>query len=257
MANILFKKSYLLKNYKEVHFKYLWNTNGVFTTMWVYGKPAKILFFKNHIKNLIKSLKVYKIFKKDIEKNICKLIKINLNKNINYNHLLRVAANKKTISVSLRKKIKFKTNFSLKLINYKRIEPEYKNLKYKKILKHLSKLNTSNADIALYENKKVLESGTSNILFVKKNKIYSPIKKFYKGITFKFFEKKISKIIKQDIFINELNKYDEIILIGSGKGVVSVQSIEKLNWQRKSLKTYKLLTKIYNRAVTKCPLYYS
>ena len=47
------------------------------------------------------------------------------------------------------------------------------------------------------------------------------------------------------------------ILIGSGKGVVSVESVEKTNWKRKNLKTYRFLSKIYNRTVTKCPLYYS
>ena len=143
------------------------------------------------------------------------------------------------------------------MVNYKRIDPEYKNLKYKKILNHLSRVNISEVDIALHKNKKILETGTANILFVRENKIYSPIKNFYKGITFKFFEKEINKIIKKDIFINTLNGYDEIILIGTGKGVISVQSIENLNWQRKSLRTYRLLSKIYNRAVTKCPLYYS
>ena len=118
-------------------------------------------------------------------------------------------------------------------------------------------MNFIESDIFLCVNKKILESGTSNILFVKKNKIYSPIKNFIKEYTFKFFEKKLKKIIKKNIFINSLNNYDEIILIGSGKGVVSVESVKKPKWERKSLRTYRFLLKIYNRAVTKCPLYYS
>ena len=52
MANILLKKSYLLEDLKEIKFRDLWNSHGVFTTMWIFGKPAKILFFKQHIKNL-------------------------------------------------------------------------------------------------------------------------------------------------------------------------------------------------------------
>jgi 4-amino-4-deoxychorismate lyase len=255
MANILLKKSYLRKDLKEINFRDLWNTHGVFTTMWVFGKPAKILFFKKHIENLIRSIKIYKMNSKSIEKDILKIIKSNLKKHKKYNHLLRIAVNNKIISFSLRKKLKPKIKFNVKLVNYKRIQPEFKNLKYKKILTYLSKINTSNSDIFLCVNKKILESGTSNILFVKKNKIFSPINSFYKGITFKFFDNELDKIKKKNIFINTLNEYDEIILIGSGKGVVSVESIKNSKWKRKSLSTYRFLSKIYNRAVTKCPLY--
>ena len=255
MVTLLLKKSYRHKDLKEIKFHDLWNSYGVFTTMRVIGKPAKIIFFKEHINNLIRSLKVYKINKKNIKQNILKLIKLNLNKNKKYDHLFRVAANNKMISISLRKRLKPKLNFSLKLIDYKRIEPEYKNLKYKKILNFLKKMDTTKSDIALYKNKKILESGTSNLLFVKKNKIYSPINNFYKGTTLKFFTKKLKKIKKRNIFIDSLESYDEIIVIGSGKGVVSVNSIEKPFWKRKSLKNYRILSKIYQQAVAICPRY--
>jgi len=255
MATLLLKKSYRHKDLKEIKFHDLWNSYGVFTTMRVIEKPAKIIFFKEHINNLIRSLKVYKINKKNIKQNILKLIKLNLNKNKKYDHLFRVAANNKMISISLRKRLKPKLNFSLKLIDYKRIEPEYKNLKYKKILNFLKKMDTTKSDIAIYKNKKILESGTSNLLFVKKNKIYSPINNFYKGTTLKFFTKKLKKIKKRNIFIDSLESYEEIIVIGSGKGVVSVNSIEKPFWKRKSLKNYRILSKIYQQAITNYPRY--
>jgi len=89
MVTYLLKKSYQHKTYKEIYFKDLWGDNGVFTTMWIFGKPTKILFFKEHIKNLIKSLKVYKLNKPNIEKNIRQLIKLNIDKNKSYNHLLQ------------------------------------------------------------------------------------------------------------------------------------------------------------------------
>ena len=255
MVTLLLKKSYRHKDLKEIKFHDLWNSYGVFTTMRVIEKPAKIIFFKEHINNLIRSLKVYKINKKNIKQNILKLIKLNLNKNKKYDHLFRVAANNKMISISLRKRLKPKLNFSLKLIDYKRIEPEYKNLKYKKILNFLKKMDTTKSDIALYKNKKILESGTSNLLFIKKNKIYSPISNFYKGTTLKFFTKKLKKIKKRNIFIDSLESYEEIIVIGSGKGVVSVNSIEKPFWKRKSLKNYRILSKIYQQAITNYPRY--
>ena len=255
MAILLLKKSYRHKDLKEIKFHDLWNSYGIFTTMRVIGKPAKILFFKEHIENLFRSLKIYKINKKNIRQNIFKLIKLNLSKKKKYDHLFRVAVNNKMISISLRKRLKPKSNFSLKLINYKRIDPEYKNLKYKKILSFLNKIDTTKSDIALYKNNKILESGTSNLLFIKKKKIYSPISNYYRGTTLKFFTKKLKNLKKINILTDSLNDYDEIIIIGSGKGVISVNTIAKPHWKRKSLKYYRILLKIYQKAVTDCPRY--
>jgi len=252
MVNYLLKKSYQLRDLKEIEFKDLWGDHGVFTTMWIFGNPPKILFFKEHINNLIKSTKAYSISKPSIKLDILRLLKENLNSKKKYNHLLRIALNKKTLSISLRKRIKPNLDFNLKLVNLKRQKPKFKNLKYKEILKHLSKLDNSKSDIGLCSNKKIFETGTSNIFFVKDNKVFSPIDKFYKGITYKFFKSKIKKIVKKDILVNSLKEYDEIILIGSGKGVVSVKTINQINWKRKSFKIYNELLKHYKSTINKC-----
>ena len=55
--------------------------------------------------------------------------------------------------------------------------------------------------------------------------------------------------------IDTMSKYDEIILIGSGKGVVSVKTIEKIGWKRKSLKLFNLLNNHYSLAAKKYPRY--
>ena len=255
MVKLLLKKSYRHKDLKEIKFNNLWNSYGVFTTMRIIGKPAKILFFRQHIDNLIRSLKIYRINKKNTKRNIRHLIKLNINKNKKYDHLFRIALNNKMTSISLRKRLKPKSNFTLNLLNYKRIDPKHKNLKYKKILNFLKRLDTSKSDIALYKDNKILETGTSNLLFTRGNQIYSPIKNFYEGTTYKFFSKKLRKIEKKNISIDSLNIYDEIIVIGSGKGVVSVNHIEKSDWKRKSLKNYRFLSKIYTKAVKNCPRY--
>ena len=255
MVTYLLKKSYQHKTLKEVNFKDLWGEKGVFTTMRILGKPAKIIFFKNHIKNLVKSLKVYKLNKVNIEKNILKLIKLNVDKTKSYNHLLRVAVNNKIISVSLRDRKIPKLKFNLKLINHKRIDPELKNLKYKLILKYLSKMDNTTSDVGLCFEKKILESGTSNIFFIKKDTVYSPSKNIYKGVTYSFFKKKLGKINNKEILVNSLNDYDEILLIGSGKAVTSVDTIKEINWKRNGLKYYKILSNFYKKEILKCPIY--
>src|SRR6056300_1234529 len=201
MVNYLLKKSYQLKNLQEIDFKDLWGDHGVFTTMWIHDKQSKILFFKDHINNLIKSTKAYSIYKPSLKKNILKLLKENLNSKTKYNHLLKIALNKKTLSISLRKRIKPKLNFDLKLVKLKRQKPEFKNLKYLEIFKHLTKLDN------------------------------------------------------KDINVNSLKEFDEIILIGSGKGVASVKTINQIKWKRKSLKFYNIFSKHYKSAISNCKRY--
>ena len=256
MATLLLKKSYQIKSLTEVPFKNLWGKNGVFTTMRLIGKPLKIIFFYEHLKNLLNSTKTYKIYNKDLNFKLKRIIKLNLDKNIKYNHLLRLAITKDLISISLRNRLTPNKNFKLKLLNYKRNNPAHKNLKYNFILTKMKNINTKSNDLALIYNNKIFETGTSNLLFVKKGTIYSPEENYYKGITLKFINK-IFSIKYSNIYIKNLNDYEEIILTGSGKGIVSVNSIEGIKWRRKSLKYFKILNNYYEKAVTKCPRYYS
>ena len=255
MVNYLLKKSYQLKNLKEIKFKDLWGDHGIFTTMWIFGKPPKILFFDNHIKNLIKSLDKYGIRKKNLKKTIIKIINQNLSKKKNYNHLLRIALSKNIISISLRKRLTPKLNFDLKIVKYRREKPEYKNLKYKKIISFLSKMDNSKSDIILINKNKVMETGTSNLLFIKNKEVFGPKKDYYEGNTYKFLKTKIKKISKKNIYIKELNSYDEILLIGSGKGVASVKTIKEIGWKRKNLNQFNIFLKYYNLAIKKSTIY--
>ena len=244
MVTFLLKKSYQLSNLKEVPFKDLWGSRGVFTTLRMIGKPPKLLLLKPHLENLIKSSKKYGIRKKNLKNILNDLIK----KNSIYkgsDNLFRIAINKKLISISIRKRPKPKNNFNLLLFKYKRIDPNYKNLYYKKIISKLSKLDPTRFDIALVSNNKVLETGTSNLVFIKNGKVFSPKKNCYFGNTIKFISKKI-KINFKDISIKSIHDYEEIILVGSGKGVTSVSNINDLRWKRRSTKCYTKLNKIYN-----------
>ena len=245
MAIFLLKKSYQANNQKEIGFKDLWGSHGVFTTIRLLGKPGKLILFKSHFKGLIKSLKRYKIYTKKIEKNIKHLIYSSIKKDINYDHLLRVALTKKILSISIRKRLKPRKNFELKILNYKRIDPVIKNLYYKKILKELNKYDPSKTDIALVYRGKILETCTSNILFFKNREYFSPKNNCYIGNTIKYLKGKI-KISFKDIYYRDLKKFDEIMLIGSGKGVTPVKYIKQMNWKSKNDFGYKKIIKYLN-----------
>ena len=247
MAKFLLKKSYQLKDLKEIPFNDLWGNKGVFTTMRLVGNKNKIVLKNNHLNNLIYSAKKYKIRKKNLKKILLSLVNKSLKKNYN-NHLFRIALNKKTISISIRKRLTPKKEFKLKVFNYKRIEPKYKNLFYKQILKRLGKYDTTKYDLALCYKDKILETGTSNLLFVKNGKFFSPKNNCYIGNTIKYLNKKI-KINFKDIKIKDLNSFQEILLVGSGKSVTSVSSINELNWKRKSFLYSRKVNKVYNNLI--------
>ena len=100
-----------------------------------------------------------------------------------------------------------------------------------------------------------METGTSNILFIKDNKVFTPKKNYYEGNTYKYFKSKIKRIIKKDVLVKEIKSYDEILLIGSGKGVASVKTIRQLGWKRKSLNQFRNFLKFYRSAINKCNLH--
>ena len=80
-------------------------------------------------------------------------------------------------------------------------------------------------------------------------------KDYYEGNTYKLLKRKIKKIIKKDILLKDVNNYDEILLIGSGKGITSVKTIKEINWRRKNLNKFKVLSKYYQSAVKNCKTY--
>jgi hypothetical protein len=41
-------------------------------------------------------------------------------------------------------------------------------------------------------------------------------------------------------------------LVGSGKGIASVKTIKEIDWKRKNLKQFKVLSEYYNSIINKC-----
>ena len=247
MANKLFKKSYQHKILKEITFNSLWNTKGAFTTIRVAGSPPKFIFFKEHLLNLNKSLKILNIDFRLTKKIFNILLSNNFTNDIKYNHLLRIAVNNKIISIDLRKRSNPNKFFKGLLVNYQRTRPEIKNLNYKKIFQFLKPLKINSEEIILYKKNFILEGATTNIIFVKNKKLYIPKKNYYLGITLQFIKKYTKRqIIKTNISFNKINDFDEILLVGSGKGIVALNNIPQLRWKNKRQVIYKELQELYN-----------
>ena len=86
------------------------------------------------------------------------------------------------------------------------------------------------------------------IICIKNKKIYIPKEHYYKGCTISYLLKATKRQIqKSNIAINNLNKYEEILLVGSGKGVVSLSAIPEINWKSKSTLIYKEFMNLYKK----------
>jgi len=247
MADFLFKKSFQLKTFKLKIYDDLWGKRGVFSTIRVIGKKPKYILIHEHLKNINLSLKKLDISYILSEKKLLSIIP-KLEKIGKYDHLLRVALNSKLISISLRKRLEPGKNFQSILYSYQRSNPSLKNLYYKKIIKKLSSINMQKQEVLLLKDNVLLEGCTTNILCVRNKTIYFPKNNFYKGTTMNYLLRNTKRTNKKiNISIYELSTFDEIILVGSGKGVISLKSIKNIDWKPKSNLIYKELLNTYNK----------
>ena len=247
MVNYLFKKSFQLKAFKPIIYDDLWGKRGVFSTIRIIGKKPNFILFYDHIKNINLALKKLNI-NFVLSKKKLLIIMPQLNKINKYDHLLRVALNSKILSISLRKRLQPFKNFDAILYSYQRSNPSLKNLYYKKIIKKLSSINIQKQEVLLLKNNFILEGCTTNIFCIRNKTIYTPKNNFYKGTTMNYLLSKTKRESKKiNISIHELSTFDEIVLVGSGKGVISLRSINKIHWKSKSNLIYKELLDIYNK----------
>ena len=245
MVNFSFKKSYNFNNFNKVKYDHLWGSKGVFTTVRVVGSSPRYIFLKEHLSQLNQSLKKQNINFVLTEKKLLELIphQLHIKK---FNHLLRIAVKQNLISISLRTRLTPSNNFQIQLANYQRTNARVKNLHYKKILSLQKDIDMQKEEILFYNKKIILEGSTTNLIMIKNNQMIVPTGNYYKGITMNFFLKKFKNKHKfKPITFADLLLADEIILVGSGKGIVKVSSIPQIKWFSSSSKMFKRLSSIY------------
>jgi len=89
---------------------------------------------------------------------------------------------------------------------------------------------------------------TTNLLCINNKIIHIPKNNYYSGVTMNYLlNNSKRKIKKTNISIHSLHKYQEILLVGSGKGVISLSSIPQLRWRVKSDLIYQELKNLYKQ----------
>jgi len=110
----------------------------------------------------------------------------------------------------------------------------------------MSEINYSENEIILIRDGEITEGAVTNLIFIKKDKIYIPKTGYYYGNTLKLIEDvSKSKFFRKKILLKDLKEYSEIISIGSGRGITSIKEIPSIFWQRNSTKYFQKLKKDY------------
>ena len=248
MVKYLYKKSYQLNSFNPIKYDNLWGKKGIFSTIRILGQKPKLILLNNHIRNMNLSLNKMNINFIISERIILHLLKPVLSKIRNKDSLLRIAINSNTLSLSLRPRLKpYKKNVGI-LFPYKRPIPLLKNLYYKKIIKLLNKINYQEEEVILFNKGLLLEGCTTNILCISNKKIYIPIRNYYRGISMNYLLQNTKRsVIKSNISIKNIHNFEEILLVGSGKGVVRLSIIPQINWKSKSDLVYKEFLNLYKK----------
>jgi len=107
-------------------------------------------------------------------------------------------------------------------------------------------INMQKMEILFYNKNIILEGSTTNLILITNNQIILPKGNYYKGVTINYLLKKIkNKYFFKSIRFSDLSVADEIILVGSGKGVINVTSIPQIKWFSSSSKMFKRLSSMY------------
>jgi branched-subunit amino acid aminotransferase/4-amino-4-deoxychorismate lyase len=127
--------------------------------------------------------------------------------------------------------------------------PEAKSTFDKELYGRLGELDIGLEDFLIVHptDDRVLESATSNLLFARDDHLVVPEEDMLPGIVLSKLLSNINvfEIDRRSPALDELVTFDEIILCGSGREIVSLATIPEVSWQRSSEKTFFKLRKTY------------
>lgn len=228
---------------------------GIFETIHLYKNKA--IFLKEHLNRLNFSLeqlgiKVSKILEEEIWEYLEK------NNSLVENQVLKIMISEKNRIFSKRDytytnshyERGFKCNFASIKRNESSIFTFHKTLNYAENIYEKRKSMGLGFDEPIFLNSKgcITEGTTTNIFFVKNNKIFTPKLEcgLLNGIIRQWLIKDFD-VEEKDIYIDEFENFNEVFLTNSLLGIMPVKNIEKFEFS--SEKRSKELLKIYRTSI--------
>ena len=224
----------------QTEYRELWGELGAFTTMRLDVKTTRCAYFiENHVERLCSTLKGMDIPSPFDHKWIWRQAIIFVAGVAQHgDYMFRMMATEDCFSLTAYPRVDPNFNISGLIWEYTRNNSQYKTLDNEDILEALEDIDRVSEELILQsEDGRLLEGATSNLIFVRGNRLYVPVADRLNGLTQQLILNQLSSqhdIVEEDIPASSLSNVDEIICCGSGKGVVCILSIPELDWEAKT-----------------------
>jgi branched-subunit amino acid aminotransferase/4-amino-4-deoxychorismate lyase len=143
-----------------------------------------------------------------------------------------------------------------RLIKYRRPIPSAKSTIEKDLYGRLSELDITSEDWIIIDPKEndIRESATANLIFVQGNNLVIPDKHILLGVILRQMTPLLQNyfsITRSIPFGQNLSRFEEILLCGTGRGIAPLTSIPELDWCSRSDNAFKKIRSIYEQLMTK------
>lgn len=235
-----------------VAYQDLWGQLGAFTTMRldVKGDGRCPYLFERHMDRLFKTFDELGwscLIKRPWLESCVKDFIQTVNESGEY--LLRVMLSDVMVSLKATPWVEPQNMMSGLLWDYDRPTPQYKTLDYQDVLDALSDVDRLSEELLLVsEDGRLLEGATSCLMFVDKERIVIPERDRLDSVTLNLLTERMqnANIVVDDVFTDQVKDFDEILLCGSGKGVINLGQIPELEWQCRNIAVYRQLRLMYD-----------
>ncbi|MBU63503.1 MAG: hypothetical protein CMI26_13480 [Opitutae bacterium] len=227
-----------------------WGCKGAFTTIRVEGASPTPLFLHAHLARLEESACLLEIKAIVSQVQIRKHIETFLHSTqFPTPFLVRVCLHEDCLALYARPANPTDPELSARILRHLRPVPEAKSTFDKELYGRLGELDIGKEDFLIVHptDDRVLESATSNLLFAQDNYLVVPEEDILPGIVLSqlLLSKNTFEIERRSPTLDELVDFNEIILCGSGREVVSLATIPEVRWQRSSQKNLLKLQKTF------------
>lgn len=135
---------------------------------------------------------------------------------------------------------------------YSRPTPAYKTLDYGDVLDALAGIDRTREELLLVsDDGRLLEGATSCLIFIGGGRLVVPERDRLNSITLELIREKWRgvEIVTDDVYTGEVKQYDEILLCGSGKGVINLAEIPELEWEHRATSAYRAVRILHDNAL--------
>ncbi len=230
-----------------------WGTAGAFSTLRLFPNQT-IPFRFDYLQRLIESATLLKqSWIPDLE-----FIENKLNEYLSISSvkagLIRICLFEDSFGITDRPATSDGKTVKGRLIHHRRPVPEAKSTQDKELYGRLSELDLSKEDWIIIDPKDnyIRETATSNLIFVGENFLVIPEKNILQGVVLGQILPKLSEnyeIIRSTPTDQEIYKFKEILLCGTGRGVAPLASLPELEWSSTSDNIFKRIRMLYEQLI--------